>query len=177
MQKDNKVDAEIDRLIALHADKAYAVALRITGNPTTAGDVVQEAFLRAMKYFKTYDPSLPFEAWLNQILRNVYLSSLRKEAAHRAVSLSARADEDSASLEDALAESEPGPERWAEACDASDRVQAALTRLPPAMRLAVAMVDLEGSTREEAAAASGCSLAALDVRLHRGRQRLKELLS
>jgi RNA polymerase sigma-70 factor (ECF subfamily) len=171
------VDAEIDRLIALHADKAYAIALRLTGNPADAGDVVQEAFLRAMKYFATYDPTLPFEAWLSQILRNVYLTSLRREAARRAVPLSARADEDSAALEDALADAQPGPERWAEARDDSDRVQAALTRLTPPLRLAVAMVDLEGSTREEAAAALGCSLAALDVRLHRGRARLKELLS
>jgi RNA polymerase sigma factor (sigma-70 family) len=171
------VDAEIDRLIALHADKAYAVALRITGDPTVAGDVVQEAFLRAMKYFATYDPTLPFEAWLNQILRNVYLTSLRKEAARRSVSLTAKADEDSASLEDALADAGPGPERWAEARENTDRVQAALSRLTPPLRLAVAMVDLEGAPREEAAAALGCSLSALDVRLHRGRQRLKELLS
>jgi RNA polymerase sigma-70 factor (ECF subfamily) len=171
------VDAEIDRLIALHADKAYAVALRITGDPAEAGDVVQEAFLRAMKYFATYDPTLPFEAWLNQILRNVYLSSLRKEAARRSVSLSAKADEDGASLEDALADLGPGPERWAEARDSSDRVQAALSRLTPPLRLAVAMVDLEGAPREDAAAALGCSLSALDVRLHRGRQKLNELLS
>lgn len=171
------MDAEIDRLIALHADKAYAVALRITGDPTAAGDVVQEAFLRAMKYFATYDPTMPFEAWLNQILRNVYLTSLRREAARRSVSLSAKADEDSAALEDALADAGPGPERWAEARENSDRVQAALSRLTPPLRLAVALVDLEGSTREEAAAALGCSLSALDVRLHRGRRMLKELLS
>ena len=171
------MDADIDRLIALHADKAYAVALRLTGNPADAGDVVQEAFLRAMKYFATYDPSLPFEAWLNQILRNVYLTYLRKEASRRAVSLSARADEDSASLEDALEDAAPGPERWAQARENTDRVQEALARLSPPLRLAVAMVDLDGSPREEAASALGCSLSALDVRLHRGRHRLKELLS
>ncbi len=171
------MDAEIDRLIALHADKAYAVALRITGDPTVAGDVVQEAFLRAMKYFATYDPTLPFEAWLNQILRNVYLTTLRKEGTHRAVSLSARADEDSASLEDALADTEPGPERWAQARENTDRVQVALARLTPSMRAAVVLIDLEGSSREDAATTLGCSLSALDVRLHRGRQKLKELLS
>jgi len=171
------VDAEIDRLIALHADKAYAVALRMTGNSADAGDVVQEAFLRAMRYFDKYDPTLPFEAWFNAIMRNVYLSSLRQTSSRRSVSLSAKVDEDSASLEDALADAEPGPERWAEARDSSDHVRAALTRLSESQRMAVVMVDLEGAAREEAAAALGCSLAALDVRLHRGRQKLKELLS
>ncbi|MBI4371424.1 MAG: RNA polymerase sigma factor [Elusimicrobia bacterium] len=171
------MDVELDRLIALHADKAYAVALRLTGSPADAGDVVQEAFLRAMKYFATYDPGLPFEAWLSQILRNVYLSSLRKEAARRSVPLSARDGEDAGSLEDALADAAPGPERRAEQGEDADRVQCALARLSPPLRLAVAMVDLEGSPREDAAAALGCSLSALDVRLHRGRGRLKELLS
>lgn len=171
------MDPSIDRLIELHADRAYAIALRMTGDETVAGDVVQEAFLRAMRYFKSYDPHLPFEAWLAQILRNVYLSALRAEARRRSVSLSAKADEDAASLEDALASEEPGPERLAQARENTDRVQAALVLLSPTLRLAVVMVDLEGAAREEAASALGCSLAALDVRLHRGRQRLKELLS
>lgn len=171
------MDADIDRLISLHADRAYAIALRMTGNEAVAGDVVQEAFLRAMRYFKTYDPTLPFEAWLSQILRNVYLSSLRSEARKRSVSLSYKTDEDAAALEDALASDEPSPERMAEARENTDRVQAALILLSPTLRLAVVMVDLEGAAREEAASTLGCSLAALDVRLHRGRQKLKELLS
>jgi RNA polymerase sigma factor (sigma-70 family) len=171
------VEADLDRLIELHADKAYAVALRMTGNEAVAGDVVQEALLRAMRYFKSYDPTLPFEAWLSQIMRNVYLSSLRSEARRRSVSLSAKADEDAASLEDALESEEPGPERLAQARENTDRVQGALVLLSPTLRMAVVMVDLEGAAREEAAASLGCSLAALDVRLHRGRQKLKELLS
>lgn len=169
--------ADIERLISLHADKAYSVALRMTGNEAEAGDVVQEAFLRAMRYFRSYDPSLPFDAWLSQIMRNVYLSALRSEARRKSLSLSYKADEDSAALEEALESAEPGPERLAQAREDSDRVQAALVRLTPNLRMAVVLVDLEGSAREEAAAALGCSLAALDVRLHRGRQKLKELLS
>ena len=171
------MDAEIDRLIALHADKAYSVALRMTGNQADAGDVVQEAFIRVMKYFHRYDPSLPFEAWMAQILRNVYITSLRKEAARRSVPLSRTGDDDAASLEDFLAETEPGPERLAQARENTDLVQGALARLSPTLRMAVVLVDLEGSPREEAASALGCSLSALDVRLHRGRARLKELLS
>jgi RNA polymerase sigma-70 factor (ECF subfamily) len=170
------VQSDIDRLIALHADKAYAIALRLTGDPSRSGDIVQEALLRAMKYFQTYDPTLPFEAWLSQILRNVYLTSLRQDSAHPSVSLTAKT-EDGASLEDVLADTEPGPERRAQAQENTDRVQNALTQLSPSLRLAIAMVDLEGCSREETAAALGCSLSAVDVRLHRGRQKLKELLS
>lgn len=171
------MDAEIDRLIALHADKAYAVALRMTGNEADAGDCVQEAFLRVMRYYARYDPSLPFEAWLTTILRNVYLTSLRREAARKSVSLSREVGEDGAALEDFLESGDPGPERLAQARENTDRVQAALALLSPTLRMALVMVDLEGEPRESAAAALGCSLSALDVRLHRGRQKLKELLS
>ena len=171
------MDAEIDRLIALHADKAYAAALRMTGNPADAGDVVQEAFLRVMRYFENYDKTLPFDAWLGAILRNVYLSSLRREASRRSVSLSTRFDEDGLSLEDRLPDESPGPDVRAESKENASRVQQALGKLSPSLRMAVALVDLEGASREDAAAALGCSLAALDVRLHRGRHKLKELLS
>ena len=112
---------------------------------------------------------------LNAILRNVYLSALRREARRRSVSLSAKADEDAASLEDALAAAGPGPERWAQAREDSDRVQAALDRLSPSLRAAVALVDVEWSGGEDAAPALGSSVGPLYVRLHRGRQRLKEL--
>ena len=92
------MDAEIDRLIALHADKAYAVALRMTGNATDAGDVVQEPFLRAMRYYERYDSTRPFEAWLNQIMPNVCLTTLRNEDARRPASLSTKVTEYAASL-------------------------------------------------------------------------------
>lgn len=148
----------------------------MTGNEADAGDIVSEAFMRALTHFRSYDPTLPFGAWLSAILRNVYLTSLTREAARRSVSLSYAADSEF-SLADILPDTAPGPERMAIAADESARVQNALLRLSPAARLAVTMVDLEGAPREEAASVLGCSLSALDVRLHRGRERLKELLS
>ena len=85
------MDAQTEKLIEAHADRAYSIALRMTGNEADAGDVVQEAFLRVIKYMKSYDSTYPFEAWLGQIIRNVYLNSLRVEARRKSVPLSPRA--------------------------------------------------------------------------------------
>lgn len=149
----------------------------MSGNPADAGDIVQEAFLRVMRYAQSYDPASPFEAWLAQIIRNVYFNSLRLEARRRSVPLSVKDDENDAfSLEDALAGAEPGPERLAVARENSDQVQAALERLSPVLRMTVILVDLEGLEREEAARSLGCSLSALDVRLHRARAQLRDIL-
>jgi RNA polymerase sigma-70 factor (ECF subfamily) len=172
------VDEETERLIAAHADRAYSIALRMTGNEADAGDVVQEAFLRVMRYMKSYDRSLPFEAWLGQIIRNVYLNSLRLEARKRQVPLSSPLgdDEDAFSLEDRLADTAPTPERDAESRDAHDEVHRALGSLSPNLRMTVILVDLEGMERNDAAQAIGISLSALDVRLHRARAKLRETI-
>ncbi len=173
------MDAQIDKLIELHADRAFAIALKMSGNKADAGDIVQESFLRVMKYMKSYDPTLPFECWLGQIIRNVYLNSLRVEARRRAVPLSgnSRDDDEALSLEEVLADTAPGPERVAQAQDESSRVQQALSTLSPTLRMPIILVDLEGMEREECARTLGCSLSALDVRLHRARAQLRERLS
>lgn len=171
------MDARIERLIETHADRAYAIALRMSGSPADAGDIVQEAFLRVMRYAESYDPSQAFEAWLSRIIRNVYLNSLRVEARRRSVPLSRPQDDDEAfALEDVLSDGEPGPDRRAVARENSDQVQEALGTLSPVLRMTVILVDLEGMEREEAARALGCSLSALDVRLHRARAQLRETL-
>lgn len=169
------MDARTERLIEAHADRAYSIALRMTGNEADAGDVVQEAFLRVIKYMDSYDASYPFEAWLGQIIRNVYLNSLRLESRRRAVPLSRAADDEDGPLplEETLADAEPGPEARAESAAAAEEVQAALSALSPALRMSVVLVDLEGLGREAAAQALGCSLSALDVRLHRARAALR----
>jgi len=173
------VDAQIDKLIEKNADRAYAIALRLSGNPADAADIVQEAFLRAIKYMNSYDPTYPFEAWLGQIIRNVYLNSLRLEARRRTVPLfesSGDEDDERLSIGETVPDAAPGPERLAQAASESERVQSAVQRLSPPLRMAVVMVDLEGESREQAAVALGCSLSALDVRLHRARAQLRTLL-
>jgi RNA polymerase sigma-70 factor (ECF subfamily) len=132
-----------------------------------------------MKYMKSYDATYPFEAWLGQIIRNVYLNSLRLEARRRSVPLSGHPRDDDGetlALEEVLADPSPGPERLAQAESDSARVRKTLEILSAPLRMAIILVDLEGMDREEAARALGCSLSALDVRLHRARGQLRERL-
>lgn len=170
------MDDKIKRLIELHADRAYAIALRMCGSEADAGDLVQEAFLRAIKYMGSYDASLPFEAWLYRIISNIYMDSLRLEARRRQIPLSDTKNEDARSLEETLADPAPGPEKTAESHGRVDAVQSALGQMSPALRMAVILVDLEGMGREECARSLGCSLSALDVRLHRGRAEIQKRL-
>jgi RNA polymerase sigma-70 factor (ECF subfamily) len=172
------VEDKVKRLIELHADRAYAIAFRLAGNRDDAGDLVQDAFLRAIKYMQSYDESLPFEAWLYQIIRNLYLNSLKLESRRKKVPLSVVDDDEGfPALENVLADPERGPEKQVEALGTKEAVQDALNGLSPTLRMAIILVDLEGMSREECARTLGCSLAALDVRLHRARALLRKTLT
>ena len=52
---------------------------KMTGNRTVSEDLVQEVFLRVLKYRQSYKPGTPFRAWIYQIARNARLDQLRKQ--------------------------------------------------------------------------------------------------
>jgi RNA polymerase sigma-70 factor, ECF subfamily len=72
-------------LIALpHLDAAYNLARWLAGNSTDAEDVVQEAYLRAFRYFHAWD-GVNFRAWLLTIVRNSFLTWVRENRSSRLV--------------------------------------------------------------------------------------------
>src|SRR5689334_4927558 len=79
-----------EQTILPHLDAAYNLARWLTRNPDDARDVVQEALLRALKYFSGYRGG-DSRAWLLTIVRNTSYSWLQRQ---RSPSLEFRADED-----------------------------------------------------------------------------------
>src|SRR5713226_9643270 len=60
-----------------HLGALYRMARQLAG-PEGADDLVQETFLRAWKYFETFDAATNCRAWLFRILRNAWISRWRK---------------------------------------------------------------------------------------------------
>jgi RNA polymerase sigma-70 factor (ECF subfamily) len=145
------------------ARRLYATALRITGRTDDALDVVQETFLRAYRTFDSFTTGTNLKAWLFTILRSVSMNRWRDERRRPAM----------VPLEDwearfgALAAAGPPTQ------DAtSEEVRRALDGLPEEFRLAVLLVDVEGLTYDEAAAALGCPVGTVRSRLSRARRAL-----
>ena len=65
----------------------YNVAFWLSRNAADAEDLVQEAFLKALRGFATFEPGSNFKAWIFRILRNTYLTSRTGLAAMRTVAL------------------------------------------------------------------------------------------
>ncbi|HEY2548599.1 MAG TPA: sigma-70 family RNA polymerase sigma factor, partial [Candidatus Acidoferrum sp.] len=55
---------------------------KLTGDRTLSDDLVQEVFLRILKYRLSYEPGTPFRAWIYQIARNARVDHYRKTPRH-----------------------------------------------------------------------------------------------
>jgi RNA polymerase sigma-70 factor (ECF subfamily) len=141
----------------------YATALRITGRAEDALDLVQETFLRAYRTFDNFTPGTNPKAWLFTILRSVSANRWRRE----------RRQPLTVSLEDWESRFGPLAAQGPAAGDAPrEDVSRALERLPQDFRLTILLVDVEGLTYEETAAALACPVGTVRSRLARARRAL-----
>jgi RNA polymerase sigma-70 factor (ECF subfamily) len=159
-------DPSFTLLYRRHQAALYRFALRMTGNPWAAEEVVQDVFMTLMREPKKYDVGRgPVGAYLFGIARNRVMKHL--ERLPRELSLDESSSNGSRAGEAAC--NSFTPVQWAEQQERSDRVRAAVLELPPEFREAVVLCELEELSYEEAARLSGCPIGTIRSRLHRGR--------
>jgi RNA polymerase sigma-70 factor (ECF subfamily) len=168
---------DVNGFIEKYMPQAYAIAFRLAGNQPEAWDLTQNAMLRVLKNHERYDPTYQPEQWLYQILRNLFLDRVRMEARRRETPLESDADDGRLNLSDTLVDPEAGPDEILDRASDRDAVQEALNQLPVEWRMAVALVDLEGYSYEEAARILETDPSTLGVHVFRGRKRLKMTLA
>lgn len=138
-----------------HAGPAYSLALRLSGDPDRAQDLVQDAFLRAFERLDHFRGEAPFGAWLKRILGNLSVDRARGD--WRWV------------LDDAHIETLPGQaSRCAEQIDALGL----LARLPPVSRMVLVLYEYEGYSHAEIARLLGRSEVWSKTTLFRARAKL-----
>ena len=79
----------IDALVRKHWQRAYAVSLGIVGDSASAEDATQEAMLAAIRGLGSFDRRRPFAPWLNRIVANRSIDSLRARSRRREAPLAA----------------------------------------------------------------------------------------
>ncbi len=168
---------DYETLLTRCADRAYNFAFRLTGNQSDAQDLVQEAFARAFEHRARYDPSRPFAAWLNRILHNIFLDSVRRYDKKHNVSLDAPPPfDEEGSWTDILPGPDPEPTAALMKTEEERMVQTALNRLPIHYRTAVTMYDIEGLSYEEISRTTQCPIGTVCSRIHQGRALLRKAL-
>ena len=154
-----------------HLDAAYTLARYLTRNEHDAEDVVQDACLRALKYFEGFrgEEATSARAWLLAIVRNTAFSSRRRERPDAVV-----LQFDEAQHSDAVADEHPEAEVLRSA--AKESLGRALDRLAPEFREVIVLRELEGLSYKEISDVAGVPVGTVMSRLSRARRRLEEAL-
>lgn len=168
-------------LVLNYQQTMYGVVYRMLGDPDTAADVTQDAFLAAFRGINSYRGGSSFRAWLLRIGSNMARDHWRRVQRRPAESLEALTEEDephAPSLLNALADTTPegNPEELLLTQELQQLIQQGLQQLPLDQHVAVVLCDIQGLSYEEIAATTETSLGTVRSRISRGRTRLRNYL-
>jgi RNA polymerase sigma-70 factor, ECF subfamily len=150
-----------DQIIAI-LPRLRVQALALTRNRAAAEDLVQDSICNALSAQDSFIPGTNFAAWMHRILRNRFISNLRKRRDTTDIEdVPASTFSSDASHEDRLALKE---------------LSRALTRLPSEQREALVMVVVHGMSYECLAAATGCAVGTAKSRVFRALRQLESWL-
>lgn len=153
------------QLIAMHELRVARLARRLTGYGVEIDDIVQDVFVLALENLKTFRSESNFSTWLMKLtisrcrrerLRNVLRLKFLQASRHR------------------------GDERSGDVTidqrEAHERIRNAVAALPQKLREVIVLRYLEELEVDEICSMLSISRSAFDVRLHRGREKLREML-
>lgn len=155
-----------EQLVLPHLDSAANLARWILRNPADSDDVVQEATLRAFRFFGRFHGG-DARAWLLQIVRNTCYTWLK----NRHAGLMTEFDEEVHQRPAA------NPETLATRADERERLKSALESLSPRFREVLVLRELEGCSYKEIAEITGIPIGTVMSTLSRARERLRQTLT
>src|SRR5512144_2946626 len=170
--------AEFEREALAHLDAMYGAAYRLARNPRDAEDLVQDALLRAYRFWDTFEKDSNCKAWLLRILTNTFINEYQRKKRSREVLDAAQAEQEATDgvLMHTEASDRQSPERTLLDRSVSDDVQRALESLPDDFRTAVVLCDVQGLSYKEIADIMQTPVGTVMSRLFRGRKLLASAL-
>ncbi len=159
--------ADFERVVVSNLDAAYNLARWLTRDDRDAEDVVQEACLRAFRFFDSFHGG-DSRAWLLTIVRHTCYTWLRKNRAHELVAF----DEELDNVETGL-----NPEELLLQNADQQLLRKAVEELPIEFREVIILRELEGLSYKEIASITGIPLGTVMSRLARARKRLQHGLT
>lgn len=168
-------DAQFEREFMPLIDSLYNFAYRLTLDEDDANDLVQETYLKAYRFFDSYEQGTNAKAWLFRILKNSFINEFRKKSKepskvdYNEVETFYNSDEVDENITVDL--------RVESISDMiGDEVATALNSLAVDFRTIIILCDLEGFTYEEMSKILDIPIGTVRSRLHRARNLLKDRL-
>lgn len=165
-------DLALNDLMARWRDRVAAFLLRMVGDHATAMDLTQESFVRLYSSRHSYKPTAAFSTYLFHIAANLARSHARWKVRHPTVPL----ENEAGDLTHDPVDPQPTPDTAATLNEKAALVNKAIERLPAEMREALLLFAVEQMSQAEIAAVLRCSVKAVEVRVYRARQMLRQML-
>jgi RNA polymerase sigma-70 factor, ECF subfamily len=141
-------------LFEAHFQAVYDYARWLSGDPSLADDLTQETFIRAHRHLAKLGPPWKLRAWLFRLTRNLLVDHTRRRRPTEPIETTMN-----------VRSSGPSPERLALSAEAAARVRRAIQSLPPHLREALVLRELNGLAY---------GLDRVKVWIHRARSRFKD---
>lgn len=159
----------------VHFDYISKVALKLARDEDDANDLVQETFLRAFRFFGSYEPGTNCKAWLCKILKNTGINRYRQQRRHPSTDFEAIGE---------IGESHaypPGhrmgdPEETLINSILKEEVLEAFAQLTPRYRQVLSLSLMDGFSYREISDRVGCPIGTVMSRIHRARKLTREWL-
>ncbi|HHT9113643.1 MAG: sigma-70 family RNA polymerase sigma factor [Planctomycetes bacterium] len=182
MREENNRRKEFEDIAMEHINSLYSMAIRLVFNKEEAEDLVQETYLKAYRFFDTFQKGTNIKAWLFKILRNTFINKYRKavnlpgEVFYEDVesvnsNLSYKQESDSGELTDTL------ESKYNELGNLmEDDVKRAIDSLPIEYKEAILLSDVEELSYSDIAEITNVPIGTVKSRLNRGRKLLQKSL-
>ncbi len=166
---------EFQKEAVVHLNALYNYALHLTMNTDDAEDLVQETYLKAYRFFNSFERGTNCKAWLFKILKNNYINVFRKNSKEPG-----KVDYDLIkdfyhSIKDSTIDTTEADSDYFHSL-LHEEVYQALHSLPEEFREVIELCDIEGFTYEEIANMVESPIGTIRSRLFRGRKMLREQL-
>jgi RNA polymerase sigma-70 factor, ECF subfamily len=167
-----------EQLLHRFQQPVYNLALRLLGDASEAYDVVQEVFLKVFRNVDRFRGQSSLKTWVYRITVNEAHNARRWFFRHRRSEVELDSDpRDARQLKEIIPDGSRSP--FETVCDSEQHalIEAALSRVNPIFREAVALRDISDLSYEEIADVLGVSLGTVKSRILRGREALREELA
>lgn len=159
-----------------HLDALFAMALRLTRDERDAEDLVQDAMVRAYRFFDSFESGTNIKAWLFRILTNTFYNEIRKSKNIRRL----ESEAESGDHFERFISASSAQGRFAEdvLLDSltNERIKEAIDSLPSEFATVVILCDIHGFSYKEIAEIADCPVGTVMSRLYRARKQLQKRL-
>lgn len=159
-------DEDFRRQALEHIDALHNFAVYLTRNGSEAQDLVQETYVRALRFSHRFEPGTHLRAWLFQILRNIFLTFYRLREREPAIAEDGVPEGNVQMFHDA-------PGRDSASTELHTDLERALAHLPEEFKTPILLAEVEGLPLEEVARIMDCPVGTVKSRIFRAKERLR----